>query len=63
MKALEIRPTEKNVLLARSKCHLQLAEAQESLADAETALKNGPDEYKAVYRKAEALYSKGYHNN
>ncbi|KAI8916067.1 hypothetical protein EDD86DRAFT_186113 [Gorgonomyces haynaldii] len=58
-KALAVRPGEKNVLVARSRCQLQLGEPVDALEDAELALKQDPDFFKAVFQKAEALYSKG----
>ena len=58
-RALELRPGDLNVLVARSRCHLMLANPKESLNDAEEALKIQPTLFKAVFRKAEALYSKG----
>jgi hypothetical protein len=38
--ALELNPTDKNALVARSKCYLLLGESQKALEDAETALEN-----------------------
>lgn len=36
--ALELSPGEKNCLVARSKCHLQLGDMQSALNDAESSL-------------------------
>eukprot|EP00126_Sphaerothecum_destruens_P004683 Sdes_comp18327_c0_seq1m8051 len=58
-KALEIRPTDKNCLVARSKCHLQIGDNDAALADAETSLKDTPEYTKGLFQKAEALYAKG----
>lgn len=38
LQALELQPTDKNALVARSKCYLQLGDAQAALRDAEAAL-------------------------
>ncbi|KAI9190402.1 hypothetical protein H9P43_001836 [Blastocladiella emersonii ATCC 22665] len=54
-----MRPTEKNCLVARSKCFLQLGDADQALQDAETALKEDAEFFKGMYQKAEALYAKG----
>lgn len=37
-KALELKPTEKFALVARSRCHLQLGDPESALKDAETSL-------------------------
>ncbi|KAJ8328399.1 hypothetical protein O5D80_003756 [Batrachochytrium dendrobatidis] len=58
-KALVLRATDKNVLVARSKCHLQLGDSQAALTDADSALKEDYDFFKGVFQKAEALYFKG----
>ncbi|XP_014665347.1 PREDICTED: tetratricopeptide repeat protein 25-like isoform X2 [Priapulus caudatus] len=57
--ALEIQPTDKNALVARSKCYLQLGDAQAGLRDAEAALATDKDFNKGLYQKAEALYAMG----
>lgn len=57
-----MNPNDKNALIARSKCHLLLGEAQKALDDAEAALRLNPkdsNKAKAVYCKAEALYYLG----
>ncbi|KAJ3098335.1 Tetratricopeptide repeat protein 25 [Phlyctochytrium planicorne] len=58
-KALAVRPTDKHVLVARSKCFLQMGDSQSALDDANTALKHDPEFFKGVLFKAEALYAKG----
>ncbi|KAJ1554500.1 Tetratricopeptide repeat protein 25 [Cladochytrium tenue] len=58
-KALALRPTDKNGLVARSKCFLQLGDSQASLEDANSALKEDPEFFKGIFQKAEALYAKG----
>ncbi|KAJ3412321.1 Tetratricopeptide repeat protein 25 [Chytridiales sp. JEL 0842] len=58
-KALNMRPLEKHVLVARSKCYLQLGDSQAALEDANMALKEDKDFFKGVFQKAEALYAKG----
>lgn len=60
--ALELNPSDKNALIARSKCHLLLGDPQKALDDAEAALQLNPKDSsksKAVYCKAEALYHLG----
>lgn len=57
--ALEIEPSDKNCLVARSKCHLQLGNADEALRDAEASLEDDKEYHKGLYQKAEALYQKG----
>eukprot|EP01137_Pigoraptor_chileana_P005691 Opistho-2@49090 len=58
-KALDLRPEEKICLVARSRCHLHLGDANAALTDAEAALKIDRDYNKGLYQKAEALYAKG----
>uniref|UniRef100_A0A8D8QAN5 Outer dynein arm-docking complex subunit 4 n=1 Tax=Cacopsylla melanoneura TaxID=428564 RepID=A0A8D8QAN5_9HEMI len=58
-KALELNPTDKNALVARSKCYLLLGESQKALEDAETALENDKSFIRAIFQKAEALYHLG----
>ncbi|XP_060518122.1 outer dynein arm-docking complex subunit 4 [Cylas formicarius] len=55
-KALELNPTEKNSLVARSKCYILLGKPENALKDAEAALKIDKGFIKAIYQKAEALY-------
>ncbi|XP_071481076.1 outer dynein arm-docking complex subunit 4-like [Diadema antillarum] len=57
--ALEIEPTDKNCLVARSKCHLQLGDSKAALKDAEAALEDDEKYIKGLYHKAEALYQMG----
>eukprot|EP01135_Chromosphaera_perkinsii_P003454 Nk52_evm23s243 gene=Nk52_evmTU23s243 len=58
-KALEVRPGDKNCLVARSKCLLNIGDNDAALADAETALKDDKEYNKGLFQKAEALYAKG----
>ncbi|KAI9337886.1 hypothetical protein DFJ73DRAFT_798360 [Zopfochytrium polystomum] len=58
-KALALRPSDKNGLVARSKCYLQLGDSEASLEDANMALREDPEFFKGVFQKAEALYAKG----
>ncbi|KAJ3044276.1 Tetratricopeptide repeat protein 25 [Rhizophlyctis rosea] len=58
-KALNLRPGDKNGLVARSKCYLQLGDAQAALEDANSALKEDGDFFKGIFQKAEALYATG----
>lgn len=57
--ALEHAPDDKNCLVARSKCHLQLGNPTAALKDAEAALKGDPNFIRGLYQKAAALYDKG----
>jgi len=57
--ALEIQPEDKNCLVARSRCHLKLGDADSALKDAETSLKDANDFVKGLFQKAEALYAMG----
>lgn len=58
-KALIMKPGDKTCLIARSKCYLLLGNPNNALLDAEEALKEDHSSYKAMFAKAEALYSKG----
>ncbi|KAJ3274776.1 Tetratricopeptide repeat protein 25 [Terramyces sp. JEL0728] len=58
-KALHLRPLDKNALVARSKCYLQLGDTQKALQDADTSLTDEVDFFKGIFQKAEALYSQG----
>ncbi|XP_033253920.1 uncharacterized protein LOC117193286 [Drosophila miranda] len=55
-KALELRSTDINALISRSKCYLLLGEASKALQDAETALGEEKNNIRAIYQKAESLY-------
>ncbi|XP_063954060.1 outer dynein arm-docking complex subunit 4-like isoform X4 [Lytechinus pictus] len=57
--ALEIEPTDKNCLVARSKCYLQLGDSKQALKDAEAALSDDKNYIKGLFQKAEALYQMG----
>nr|XP_023019078.1 tetratricopeptide repeat protein 25 [Leptinotarsa decemlineata] len=58
-KALELNPTEKSALVARSKCYILLGQPKNALQDAELALQIDKNFIKAIYQKAEALYYLG----
>ncbi|XP_054283506.1 outer dynein arm-docking complex subunit 4-like [Macrosteles quadrilineatus] len=58
-KALELCSTDKNALVARSKCYLLLGEPNLALKDAETALASDKSFVKGILQKAEALYHLG----
>ncbi|XP_052806626.1 outer dynein arm-docking complex subunit 4-like [Mya arenaria] len=57
--ALELTPGEKNCLVARSKCYLQLGDMQSALNDAEASLQEDKDYHKGIFQKAQALYYQG----
>ncbi|XP_060563429.1 outer dynein arm-docking complex subunit 4-like isoform X2 [Ruditapes philippinarum] len=59
LKALELTAGEKNCLVARSKCHLQLGDMLSALSDAEASLEDDKDYHKGIYQKAQALYYQG----
>lgn len=56
---MELNPSEKNSLVARSKCYILLGLPENALKDAETALHVDKTFIKAIYQKAEALYYLG----
>ncbi|KAJ8984058.1 hypothetical protein NQ317_006556 [Molorchus minor] len=58
-KALELNPTEKNALVARSKCFILLGQPENALKDAEMALQVDKHFLKGIYQKAEAFYYLG----
>jgi len=58
-KALEIEKDNPLGLVARSKCYLQLGDAQSSLNDAEASLADNKEYYRGLFQKAEALYHMG----
>ncbi|XP_013787907.2 tetratricopeptide repeat protein 25-like, partial [Limulus polyphemus] len=58
-KALDVHPTNKDCLVARSKCYLQLGNSEAALRDAETALAEDKECVRALYQKAEALFTMG----
>ncbi|KAJ3215201.1 Tetratricopeptide repeat protein 25 [Clydaea vesicula] len=58
-RALSLRPEDKNCLVSRSRCHLQVGDADLSLLDAEESLKEDPSYFKGQFQKAEALYAMG----
>jgi hypothetical protein len=49
VQALEMRPTDKNCLIARAQCYLQLGEADKALADANETLKQDANYIKVVF--------------
>ncbi|XP_052063807.1 outer dynein arm-docking complex subunit 4-like isoform X2 [Mytilus californianus] len=57
--ALELLPHDKNCLVCRSKCHLQLGDTISALEDAELSLAEDNTFHKGVYQKAQALYYQG----
>lgn len=57
--ALEIHPDDKNCFVARSRCHLLSGNPTAALADANSALKLDDNFFKAIFMRAEALYSLG----
>ncbi|KAK2150784.1 hypothetical protein LSH36_389g01003 [Paralvinella palmiformis] len=57
--ALEVRRGDRDCLVARSKCYLQLGNTEQALKDAESSLAENKDYHKGLFQKAEALYSKG----
>lgn len=57
--ALELNPTEKDALVARSKCYILMGQPENGLKDAETALTIDKSCIKAIYQKAESLYYLG----
>ncbi|KAI9324855.1 hypothetical protein BDR26DRAFT_880472 [Obelidium mucronatum] len=58
-KALGMKLGDKSCLVARSKCYLQLGDAEKALEDSNMSLKEDPLFFKGVFQKAEALYAKG----
>ncbi|XP_076350632.1 outer dynein arm-docking complex subunit 4-like isoform X2 [Tachypleus tridentatus] len=58
-KALHLNPVNKDCLIARSKCFLELGNSEAALRDAETALAEDKECVRALYQKAEALFSMG----
>jgi tetratricopeptide (TPR) repeat protein len=56
---LNLKPGDKNGLVVRSRCYLQLGDPQAALDDADEALSEDGDYFKGIYQKAEALYAKG----
>lgn len=57
--ALELNPSEKDALVARSKCYILMGQPDNGLADAESALAIDKNCMKAIYQKAESLYYLG----
>ena len=60
LQALELQPTHKAALVARSQCHLKLGDAASALRDAETSFEGKADQFiRGLYQYAEALYNLG----
>ena len=58
--ALELQPTHKAALVARSQCHLKLGDAESALKDAEASFDKEQVTYiKGLLQYAEALYNLG----
>ncbi|CAH2301908.1 tetratricopeptide repeat 25 [Pelobates cultripes] len=57
--ALLLQPSEKNCLVARSKCYLKLGDSESALQDAEASLRDECNFFRGLYQKAEALYAMG----
>ncbi|XP_034047088.1 tetratricopeptide repeat protein 25 [Thalassophryne amazonica] len=58
-KALTLKPDDKNCLVSRSKCFLDMGDSESALRDAEASLKTDKMFAKGLYQKAEALYNMG----
>lgn len=66
LQALEIQPTHKGALVARSQCYLKLGDAESALKDAKQAYDpNNPNEtyIQGLYQYAEALFQLGEFEN
>jgi hypothetical protein len=46
---LDIKPTDKFVLVARSRCYLAVGDSKSALEDAESALREDKDFFKVIY--------------
>ncbi|XP_065888975.1 outer dynein arm-docking complex subunit 4-like [Dysidea avara] len=58
-KALDIQANEKSCLVARSKCHLQIGDAEAALQDAEASLREDKNYHRGLFQKANSLYQMG----
>ncbi|CAG7641536.1 unnamed protein product [Allacma fusca] len=58
-RALELQPTHKAALVARSQCHLKLGDAASALRDAENSFEGNEVYIMGLYQYAEALYNLG----
>lgn len=58
-RAIEMSPEEKKCFVTRSKCWLQLGNAENALTDAEEALRLDKEYIPGLYQKAEAMYQLG----
>lgn len=54
-----MNPSEKNALVARSRCYILLGQPDNALKDAESALAIDKNFLKGIYQKAESLYFLG----
>lgn len=57
--ALDIETDNVSGLVARSKCYLQIGDADSALRDAEASLAGNQEFHKGLFQKAEALYQMG----
>ncbi|XP_061189173.1 outer dynein arm-docking complex subunit 4-like isoform X5 [Saccostrea echinata] len=58
-RAIEMNPEDKKCFVTRSKCWLQLGNAENALMDAEEALRQDKEYIPGLYQKAEAMYQLG----
>ncbi|XP_062614019.1 outer dynein arm-docking complex subunit 4-like isoform X5 [Saccostrea cucullata] len=58
-RAIEMNPEDKKCFVTRSKCWLQLGNAENALMDAEEALRQDKEFIPGLYQKAEAMYQLG----
>lgn len=56
---MELQPTHKGALVARSQCHIRLGDANSALKDAETSFGKNESFPKGLYEYAQALYQLG----
>lgn len=57
--ALELRPDDRNCLVARSRCYLQLGNSAKALKDADASMKDDGTFFRGILCKADALYFQG----
>jgi len=58
--ALDLKPGDKNCLVARSKCYLHIGDPESALKDADACIKDDKQYHKGLYQRAEALYQMGH---
>merc|ERR1712106_588416 len=58
--ALDLKPGDKNCLVARSKCYLHIGDPESALKDADECIKDDKQYHKGLYQRAEALYQMGH---